>query len=260
MDPLLKFVGTLILAILCAAPCRSSDNLSQNVHSTYQQTVTPRLHELSILKLEKHLVEMDDQLGRLASFSLRSGIGVIGYRSHAHRSPEHEEWVEVQLDNECAIDEIVLVPTLWRDKNKGFRSDGFPQAIRIVAGTADDRGGTVVAQYDADDLIEPRIGPLVVALQGVTASWVRIEATRLSPRAYDGKHVFQLAEILIFSGMENVGLRAKVSTSSNSIDQAGAWDKRFLVDGLTPYLMNSSQGQRKPCLRQSLRRTTGSLC
>ena len=33
------------------------------------------------------------------------------------------------------VDEIVLVPTLWRDSIKGFQSDGFPKAIRVIAGT-----------------------------------------------------------------------------------------------------------------------------
>ena len=34
-------------------------------------------------------------------------------------------------------------------------------------------------------------------------------------------------------------LRQKVTASSNSNDHAGAWDKEFLVDGHTPYLMDS---------------------
>ena len=100
--------------------------------------------------------------------------------------------------------------------------------------------GKVVAQYDATDKIQPRIGPLVIPLQETKASWIRVEATSLSTRAFDGEYVFQLSEVMLFSVMTNVALRQKIETSSNSVDHMGAWDKRFLVDGYTPYLMDSS--------------------
>ena len=43
---------------------------------------------------------------------------------------------------------------------------------------------------------------------------------------------------------ENVALRQKVTTSSNAVDLVGAWDKQFLVDGHTPYLMDSADDSR----------------
>ncbi|MDA7933012.1 histidine kinase, partial [Mariniblastus sp.] len=52
------------------------------------------------------------------------------------------------------------------------------------------------------------------------------------------------SEVLLFSGLENVALRQNVTASSNSVDRAGAWDKRFLVDGHTPYLMDSSDSSQ----------------
>ncbi|WP_442511816.1 sensor histidine kinase [Novipirellula sp. SH528] len=234
MDRMQKLVLSLMFVTLCAASAGSSDELG----------LGSNLQALSMPQLENHLVEIDIQLRRLSPFSLRSGIGVIGYRSDFRGSPDRHEWAEVMLDKEYPLHEIVLVPTLWRDTHKGFQSDGFPQEIRILAGTTDDRDGKVVAQYQLNDEIEPRVGPLVVSLQRVTASWVRIEATRLSTRAYDGNHIFQLAEILVFSGMDNVALRQKVATSSNSNDRVGAWNERYLVDGLTPYLMDSSEGSQ----------------
>ncbi|TWU48647.1 Nitrate/nitrite sensor protein NarX [Rubripirellula tenax] len=249
MAPPLKLLASLILLLLCDAGLsayepQSNAALAANAHLSNDVGDDARLRGLSISQLEKHLVDIDSQLGRLATFSLRSGIGVIGYRSGWRGTPERHEWVEVKLDKEYSIDEVVLVPTLWRDSQKGFQSDGFPQEIRVLLGTADDPDGKVVAEYTLKDQIEPRIGPLVVFTEHRTASWVRIEATRLSTRAYDGKHIFQLAELLVFSGMENVALREKVVTSSNSNDRVGAWDEKFLVDGLTPYLMDSSEGDQ----------------
>lgn len=203
-----------------------------------------QLRAFSLPRLEKRLATIDSDLDQLAHYSLRSGIGAIGYRSMGHTTADHLEWVEVELDGNYLIDEIVLVPNIWRDTDKGFQSDGFPAAFRIWAGTDGNRTGAVVAEYHSTDGILPRIAPLIIPIDERSASWVRVEATRLSPRAFDKKYVFQLAELIVFSGPEDVALRRPVNTSSNEPDNAGAWDQRFLVDGFTPYLMDSAQGSQ----------------
>ena len=205
------------------------------------QIMSERLDKLSLAQLEFKAREINSRLRSLAPFSLRSGIGVIGYRSNWRGPRERQEWVELTLDREYPIDEIVLVPALSRDTIKGYRSDGFPEALKVVVGTDADRTGVVVAEYVSAEKIQPRIGPLIIPLRETSASWVRIEATRLSTRAFDGEYVFQLSEIMLFSGMTNIALRQTTEASSNSVDHMGVWDKRFLVDGHTPYLMDSSQ-------------------
>ncbi|WP_146600614.1 sensor histidine kinase [Novipirellula aureliae] len=219
-------------------------SLAAHVRAAQSNGFVDHLDQLSLSELEAELASIDSQLRWLAPHSLRSGIGVIGYRSDWQESSKRLEWVQIELDKEYPIDEIVLVPTLWRNTQEGFQSDGFPRALRIVVGTTDDQQGRVVAQYGVADKIQPRIGPLVVPVPGTTASWVRVEATDLTPRAYDSKPVFQLSEIFVFSNTENVALRQSVSVSSNSNDNVGAWDKQFLVDGHTPYLMDSSEGSQ----------------
>ncbi|MDA8564341.1 histidine kinase [Mariniblastus sp.] len=229
---MLKPLTTLVLAATFV--------LAGDVRAAYNQRTSSQLDQLSLPQLEQKLAQIDEQLRSLSPYSLRSGIGVIGYRSDWRGTADRQEWIEIQLDREFPIDEIVLVPTLSRDTLNDYRSDGFPNAIRVLAGTDDDRTGVVVAEYDVSENIQPRRGPLKVQLMSPTkATWVRIEATRLSTRAFDGKHVFQLSEVFLFSGSENVALRQKVTASSNSNDHAGAWDKEFLVDGHTPYLMDS---------------------
>ena len=66
----------------------------------------------------------------------------------------------------------------------------------------------------------------------------------LTPRQFDGKYLLQLAEILVFSGPENVALRKPLRTSSNEPAGSPAWDATFLVDGSMPYLMNSALGDQ----------------
>jgi len=202
---------------------------------------SPQLEDLSLPQLEQRLAEIDTQLKPLARFSLRGGVGAIGFRSTLHDSPDNPEWIEIRFDREYPIDEIMLVPTIWRDAEAGFRADAFPAAFRILVGTATNRIGTVVASYDERDHLLPRIAPLVVPLQRISASWVRLEATRLSLRAFDRKYVFQLSELLVFSGLEDVALHQIVNSSSNVRDLAGAWNRDFLVDGFMPYLMNSAR-------------------
>jgi signal transduction histidine kinase len=199
------------------------------------------LKALSSDQLKHRLDEIDRTCEQLASYTLRGGIGSLGYSSTSFDTPHAVEWVQVELGRDIPIDEIVLVPILWRNSKTGVSADGFPVAFKIISGTT---GCTnVVASYGAEDRLLPRIAPLIVPCPGTTASWVRVEATVLSPRAWDGRYVFHLSELMVFSGQENVALRKPVLTS------ARAWhdktrDKRYLVDGVVPYLMDASEGER----------------
>ena len=229
----------LALILSLVAPC-----ISLSTCSADNLKLRPQFDQLYLSQLEQQLQEVDQELASLANFRLRSGIGVIGYRSQWRGRTDRSEWVKVAFDREYSIDEIVLVPTLSRDTDSGYQSDGFPDALRIVAGTNKDSEGEVIAEFTSRDRLQPRVGPLVIQVDKMTAGWVRVEAIKLSTRAFDGEHVFQLSEVFVFSGLENVALRQTVTSSSNSTDRVGAWDKGFLVDGHTPYLMDSSDGSQ----------------
>ena len=91
---------TLLLGILCNSPF---------VYGF------PQIEALATSQLEQKLTAIDLELEALAQYSLRSGIGVIGYRSDWRGAKDRKEWIEVELEREFPIDEIVLVPTIWRD-------------------------------------------------------------------------------------------------------------------------------------------------
>jgi len=201
------------------------------------------LEEMKLNQLEERLAYIDDELDHLAHSSLRSGIGSIGYRAGVYPDSDHLEWIQVDLAKETPIDQIVLVPTIWRDTEEGLINDGFPAELKVIAGKAGDPDGEVIARYTTEDHILPRIAPFVIPCE-TTAAWVRIEATQLSPRAQDGRHSLQLSEILIFDSQENVALHKAVSTSSPSSRQSHAWKEEFLVDGFMPYLMNAPHGEK----------------
>jgi signal transduction histidine kinase len=203
-----------------------------------------KIHGLSMSDLKQRLATLDDELNQLASLSLLSGVGSVGYRSQPHMSPTVTESIQIDFGSEAPIDQIVLVPTLWRDTKTGFRADGFPREFRILAGTAGDTVGKVVASYGSSARLLPRIAPLVVPCPGTVASWMRVETVEMSPRAWDGKYIFQLSEILVLSGEDNIALRSPVKTTSHDGVGTPGWDARYLVDGFVPYLMDAAEGEQ----------------
>ncbi len=202
------------------------------------------LSELSISQLEDRLEAINSELDGLSRYSLRSGIGAIGFRTPAQSTVDAKDWVEIDLGQETPIDEVVLVPTIWRDANKGFQADGFPRKFKILAGSEGNSEGVVIFDSDLLDSPQPGIAPLCIPTPGASGSWIRLEANELSQRAFDSKYVLHLAEFIVFHGEENIALNRPVTTGSKSIEGARAWNKRFLVDGFTPYLMDSSSGTK----------------
>ncbi|WP_411845108.1 ATP-binding protein [Roseibacillus persicicus] len=205
------------------------------------------LNEASISELEERRDSIRAELEQLAVLTLRTGaMGTSGYRSFPQEQPEIEgEWLRVDFDEE-AIDEVVLVPTLWRyDDEVGYLSDGFPEAFRVVAGLPGEDEGTVVAVYDSSNNLLPRVAPVVVPLGGMVASWVRIEPTLLTRRRRDLRYIFQLSEILVFSGEKNIALHQKVTCASDVPLSDGIWKPDRVTDGGMPYLMDSSRGSER---------------
>lgn len=202
------------------------------------------LENLPLSILEQRLREIDGELKQLANYSLGSGIGAIGYRSLSHETPDHPEWIEIDLGQAVPLDEVMLVPAIRRDTKNGFQADGFPVHFRLFAGTDAEHEGRLIAEYTSELHILPRIAPLAIPCGGIAASWIRLEATQLSLRAFDERYVFQLSEILAFSGAENIALHKTVSVSSDKPISNPGWDPQFVVDGFMPYLMDAAEGSK----------------
>ncbi len=229
-----QLIPAVLLLLLqwgfCLLPCK--------VIGSDPAQAEPHLTNVSTSELENRLQEIDAQLENLASFSLRGGIGSIGYRSYWDNP---RQWIQIELDTAYPIDQIVLVPCLWRHPTKGFQPDAFPRGLRVFAGTNSNPEGSLIAEYRATKGMASGIGPLIIPVAASMANWIRIEADDLSERNFDGQQVLQLAEVLIFSGSVNVALHRPVTCSSS--DRRGltqAWNEIYLVDELTPYLMDSA--------------------
>ena len=70
--------------------------------------------ERDIDSLRMRLDEIDTRLAGLASLSLQTSVGPIGWRSSDHHDADHTEWVRIDLGAEQEIDLIALVPALAR--------------------------------------------------------------------------------------------------------------------------------------------------
>ena len=200
--------------------------------------------DASLSELEARQEYIEGMLDELPRTSMRSGTGSIGYRSRGFPDEEREVKIEIRLEQPERIDEIVLVPTIWRSMNDGFQADGFPLSFRVQAGMDGDSEGQTVASFTEADGLLPRVAPLIIPIEGLEASWIRIETQRLSKRAIDDRAVLQLSEILVFSGAANVALRQKVIASSSPNAASFPWHKNYLVDGSMPYVINSAKGGR----------------
>jgi signal transduction histidine kinase len=197
-----------------------------------------------IPQLEKRLAEIDAETAGLPRFSLRSGVGPIGYRSQDYSDSAHTEWINIELGSDVPFDQLVLVPAICHDIKTGFRADGFPLAFRVLAGHPPGARETVLAEFGPESRLLPRVAPVVIACPGARASWLRLEATALSPRAFDGLYNLELAEIMVFDGQENIALNKPVRVSSVTGNvHAPARHPSFVVDGFLPYLMHSAVGK-----------------
>ena len=171
--------------------------------------------------LAEELRSIDKELGILAQPRLLSGVGPIGYRSESHDSEDHEEWIEVRLKGETTINEIILVPALYHTPDSTVVADGFPEEFKIWAIDDKKNSKALLASFTAEDQLLPRKSPLSIPCKPVIATRVRLEATQLTQRAWDSRYVMQFAEILIFCGQQNVGLKCDVTYSSSDSSPEG---------------------------------------
>jgi signal transduction histidine kinase len=204
----------------------------------------PLFNSGALTRFEQRLAGIDAELDTLARFSLRSGVGPIGYRSPDYTNSVNTEWIRIDLGNEVPFDQVVLVPAICHDIQTGFRADGFPLKFRILAGHEPGAPETVLADFGPEDHLIPRFAPVVIVCPGVTASWLRLEATALSPRAFDGRYNLEIAEIMAFDGPENIALKRPVQVSSASeSSQDPARHPSYVTDGFLPYAMHSAVGK-----------------
>ena len=74
--------------------------------------------------------DIDAELDSLARLSYRGGVGNVGYRSLAYATSAKNEWIRIDFSQSELIDQVILIPSIWRDTQKGFLADGFPKQFK----------------------------------------------------------------------------------------------------------------------------------
>ncbi len=178
-----------------------------------------RIEEL----MQKHGVEQSVAFGYHSQIEHRQIVSV----------PDTPKWVQLDLGEPRSIALIRLTPAFdnYNAIGAGF---GFPLRYRIeVSNDEQFADASVRCVFDAssEDQPNPKFEQIVAETSGPAFRFLRVTATKLSPRS--GDFIFALGEIEALDSQsgENVALHATV-TSLDSIEAKPRWSVSNLTDGI----------------------------
>lgn len=192
-----------------------------------QQRLTSEISKLGGTELK----ELDERIASAASAPPGQRRPEYGYHSNIEPTADKTKWVQVDLGRDVAIRRIQYVGC-WDDFNNIGAGFGFPVRFKIEASKSADFSSDVVNIVDrtSADVPNPGTARQQADVQGITARYVRVTATRLAPRMND--FIFALAELSVFDDQgTNVALGTAV-TSLDSIEAPIRWSRKNLVDGI----------------------------
>jgi Skp family chaperone for outer membrane proteins len=178
------------------------------------------------------LAAIEQRIAKLRPLAaLKDKQPAFGYHSQISPKPGSQKWVQVDLGKTQPIDEIVLHPC--HDDFAGIGAGfGFPLRFRVeVSNDASFAGEkTVVLDRTQTDQANPGLSPVSADVDGVSARFIRVTATRLTERQND--YIFAVAELEVLDGVgKNMALRSKVS-AHDSIEAPVRWSRSNLTDGI----------------------------
>ena len=153
-----------------------------------------------------------------------------GYHSRIENSDTLTKWVQLNFKRPVTAESITLIPA-YDDFNNIGAGFGFPRRFKLeISDTPDFKAAkTVIADHTQQDYPNPKASHIDFALKGQTFQYVRMTATKLSPRSND--FTFALGELQVIApGGRNLSGQAKV-TSLDSIEAQPRWSRKNLVDG-----------------------------
>lgn len=178
-------------------------------------------------QIEREDSDLRDRLALLPSWPQPQPHECAGFHSGLAPSVDSVRWVQVDLGAEHALDAIVVVPAVLGSSE----AYGFPLRFRVDASNDPlfAEPVTLLDQTGRDG--RTKVAPWHVPARGVRARHVRFTATRLTAQpGLNGRFVFCLGELMVFSGGRNVALKSEV-TAPNAVETMPTWSLRNLVDG-----------------------------
>jgi mono/diheme cytochrome c family protein len=195
------------------------------------------------------LVRLDQQIETARQPAAATHPPEHGYHSQISATQNVEKWVQVDLGDPQTLARVVLV-ACYDDFNSIGAGFGFPVRFRVTASNDPEgkAGVTVLADHSLADVANPGTKPFTIAVDSLSARYVRVTATRLAPRQND--YIFALAELQAFDkANQNIAAGAKV-TALDSIEAPIRWRQSNLVDGQFPGDKRSSAAALAELLKQ----------
>ena len=167
----------------------------------------------------RHLVDGTHALGLPVKAALAR---TNGWHSAISPTQDAVKWVQVDLGERQAVDEIRLIPAHPSDYPDRF-GFGFPRRFTV------ETDGKTLFNGASADFTNPGDTPVAFHTPGLQVKTIRVTATRLWERSAD--FVFALAELQVFRGGQNIARGAVVTSLDETV--TAQWRAGHLVDGLT---------------------------
>ncbi|MCA9228593.1 MAG: DUF1553 domain-containing protein, partial [Planctomycetales bacterium] len=176
------------------------------------------------------LKSLDQKISQLESSTQGNERPEFGWHSGIEPRDSAVKWVQVDLGRTVKLDRVAIVGChdTFNNIGAGF---GFPVRFRVELSDDATFGGEsrVLLDRTNADVPNPGVEPQVISADGAAGRYVRVTATRLSPRQND--FIFALGELQAFDEQgSNVALNAAV-TSLDSIEAPVRWARKNLTDG-----------------------------
>ena len=187
-----------------------------------------------------------------------------GYHAAETRTDE-VKWVQVDLGETLAIEEVVLYPAKpnnWSPVTSGF---GFPPVGRVeVSDTPAFDAPALVARWEDGAALLSGDAAAKFPGRGARGRYVRVTSEHLW-RRQDGSLCFALGEMQVLSGGKNRALGSAV-TARDSVEGPGGWAMKGLTDDVAAGLPPKDDDFAAVLLRKSfpvarpIARATLSVC
>ncbi len=153
----------------------------------------------------------------------------LGFRARS-KEPATQSWVQVDLGEPMAIDQIEIIladpPATVPDPTVRFP---YPMKIEISE-SPDARQAVLAGHFNPSQISMIGSNPLIVPVKDGYGRYVRVT---VEGNKTPTKISFDLAELIVYSGVENVAAGKPVTAMHPLVE--GNWSPEYLVDGYSSH-------------------------
>ena len=167
----------------------------------------------------------------LGAPSSKEASQTLGFHSAMTDHADVTKWVQVDLGQSVALDEVRLIPARV-PQFPGRSGFGFP--LRFKVEVSDDEtfsNAVMIADETKTDFLNPATNPVTLHCHGRHGRFIRVTATKLWQRAEN--FAFCLAELQAYVGGKNTALGKDVTSLDAYPSKSGVWLPKNLTDGFS---------------------------